>query len=159
MGQTNSLWGRIKQAYGTDIHNSGEGLGLYVAVKESRNLKTKQLRATPLVIVPGVPGKTIMPLQFTASVPVVGIARTGAYATHLRWRDGTTFLNASGEIDRTTMHGATANARFAHVNMTGTGHAQSLEDVDLVIHNTGAAEYGAGSGNNIITFRVFYTLI
>ena len=130
---------------------------------EVSNALMLTLRATPQVIIPAVVNRIIVPTVVIASVPQVTTARTGAVNVQLRYQTAaTTFASITGNLDITTMQGATANARSAIAVPAALANAFALSTLvnkPLVVHNVDGSEYGAGHASNIVTFIVGYYLI
>ena len=130
-------------------------------VVANNNMKT--LRATSLTVVPAIANRIIIPLRVIATTPQATTARTGAVNVRLRWRvTSTSHIDITGDIDITTMQGSTTTARSAVVIPASAAYGEALASLvalPAVVHNVGAAEYGAGSTDNIVTFRVIYFLL
>ena len=154
-----SIWGRIKQAYGDSNRATGEGAGVYTATHVLSNARMKTLRATPLEVVRGIPNRIVVPVLVTLFIPQVTTARTGSVDIRLQWKRGSSWYSATNDIDRSSMHGATANARFAVTIPNSSGHSDTMEGLSLYLRNPDSSESGAGSSDNIVTFDISYYIV
>ena len=155
-----SIWGRIKQAYRDSIGASGDGLGLYTVTVTLSNDRMKTLRASPFTLVKAIPNRTLIPLQRVITSPDVSTARTGNYDIRLEWhRGGSNYTSAGGDIDRTTVQGSTSGPRVSMDSDIDVAGALNLVGMPLVLRNVDGGEYGSGSSNNEVTFKVIYYVV
>ena len=126
--------------------------------REVSNAEMLTLRATPLIIVPAVANRILIPVAITVNTAEATTARAGSYDVRLRWQiSATVFESCTGDFNRTAMHGSTTSPRSAFVYPTLAGHARALSDFaskPLVVHNEDSAEYTGGSTDNVVTFGV-----
>ena len=168
---TSAEQAHFEDAYGDTIEgntHSIDDLFNRITIQKAASVQVSNaamltLRASPVEVVPAVEDNIILPIAIVTSVPQVTTARAGAYDVRLRWQiAATTFESCTGDINRSTIHGATANARTAFNYATLAGHARALStfvNKPLVVHNEDSAEYTGGHVNNVVTFFVTYYLI
>lgn len=130
------------------------------------------LRATPYVLIPGVPGFNIMPLVISWWVNCVAGAYTAPGGTQDLWLSGASVLNP---LNAYFTH---SNLRFAILASPGRafftaddltpsnwvsadGDNDPLATIgdDVVLVNTGTAEYGGGNATNTVSCHAEYLLI
>ena len=158
---TTSIWGRIKQAYSNSNRATGEGEGLYTRTVTLSNARMKTLRATPYIVVHGISNRIIVPTRVVATSTEASTSRTGSVDVQVQWhRGGSSYTDASGDIDRSTMHGSITDVRFAVENCSiDIGGTFDMENKDVVLRNVDGSEYGSGSSDNEVTFRVTYYVV
>ena len=154
-----SIWGRIREAYDNSILASGQAAGLYTATHIVSNARMKTLRATPLEVVRGIPNRVIVPVLLSLSIPQATTSRTGSVDIRLQWKRGSNWYSATNDIDRTSMHGNTSNARFSVTFATTASHSDSMEGLSLYLRNPDTTESGSGSSDNIVTFTITYYIV
>ena len=154
-----SVWGRIKQAYINSNRATGKGEGLYNVTYVVSNARMKTLRADPLVAIKGIPGRTLIPISILSSTPEVTTVRSGDVDIRLEYKKGSSYINITSDIDRTTMQGDASSGRLTFVAILTPSRDGDLIGSDLVLRNVDGAEYGAGSIDNITTFNIVYYIL
>ncbi len=118
------------------------------------NAQVLALRATPQSLVPAAGSGKV--LEFISAMLVAqqsaGAWTETAYNLAIR-QVGTTGLIVSDTIETTGLFAASIKATRARAAIDPIG---LLKNVALVLHNTGAAEFGGGNAANAMLVRVFY---
>lgn len=159
-----SIWAFLRRMY----VNSG---GLYeptptgLAVRDFSNDDMKSLRganALDKIIIPGIPGRIVLPLNGYAFSTGVGAARTGGQTVGISIHiPGVNFIQATDDLNAKIRLGSSKSIQrlISPASVVDNVDVDSLIGQDIILRNSGNAELGAGADTNTVKIVLSYIVL